>query len=169
MMDQEDSNQVPVIQETFKELTENVIKLLNEQERNLEPEDPYVTTRIPLTDLAVYSELIEALPSIEEDFFDTSLTEKECKETIHLCPRIISMNYHPPPMNESVSSAVKKADACLHGIQISLAQATRPIDHYVHRIIQENSQANSKDPHILFFNTMRVLLADIAETVTQDR
>ncbi|OMJ18714.1 hypothetical protein AYI70_g5195 [Smittium culicis] len=70
-------------------------------------------------------------------------------------------------MEISASSAVKKADACLHGIQIALAQTTRLIDYYVHRIIQHNQQANSEDPHILFSNTMRVLLADAAATVTQ--
>ncbi|OMJ13087.1 hypothetical protein AYI70_g8716 [Smittium culicis] len=79
------------------------------------------------------------------------------------------MNYHPPPLNESASSAVKKADACLYGIQIAFAQSTRPIDHYVQRIIQDNLQANSEDPHILFFNTMRVHLADIAASLTQGR
>ncbi|OMJ26867.1 hypothetical protein AYI69_g3720 [Smittium culicis] len=64
-----------------------VRKLFNEKERNPEPEDPYVTTKMPLTDLDVYSELIEALPSIEEEFFRTPLTEEERKEAIHSCPR----------------------------------------------------------------------------------
>ncbi|OMJ14141.1 hypothetical protein AYI70_g8063 [Smittium culicis] len=169
MMDQENTNQVPVIQETVKELTEMVIKLLNEKKRNPEPEDPYVATRVPFTDLAVYPELTEALPLIEEDFFRTPLTDEERKEVIHFCPRSSSMNYHPPPLNESASSAVKKADACLHGIEIALAQATRPIYHCVQRIIHDNLQANSEDPHILFFNTMRVHLADIAASLTQGR
>ncbi|OMJ07791.1 hypothetical protein AYI70_g7529 [Smittium culicis] len=154
-MDQDDTNQVPVSQETFNKLTEMFRKLLIEKERNPEPEDPDVTTRVPLTDLAVYSGLIEALPSIEEDFFDTPLTEKEWKETIHSCHR--------------TSSVVKKVDADPHGIQIALAQATRLIDYYVYRIIQDNPQANSEDTHIFFANTMRVLLADIAATVTQGR
>ncbi|OMJ10797.1 hypothetical protein AYI70_g10103 [Smittium culicis] len=168
-MDQDDTNQVPVSQETFNKLTKMVRKLLNEKERNPKPEDPDVSTRVPLTDLAVYSALIEAPPSIEEDFFCTPLTEEEMKEEIHSCHRSSSMNYHPPPLNESASSAVKKADACLHGIQIALAQTTRSIDYYVHRIIQQNQQANSEDPHILFSNTMRVLLADVAATVTEGR
>ncbi|OMJ19395.1 hypothetical protein AYI69_g6633, partial [Smittium culicis] len=73
MMDQEDTNRVSVTQDQVKELTEMFKELLREKERNAEPEDPYVTTRIPLTDLAVYPELIE------EDFFRTPLTEEERK------------------------------------------------------------------------------------------
>ncbi|OMJ09341.1 hypothetical protein AYI69_g10715, partial [Smittium culicis] len=103
MMDQEDTNRVSVSQDQVKELTEMVLELLREKERNAEPEDPYVTTRIPITDLAVYPELIEALPSIEEDFFRTPLTEEERKEAIHSCPRSDSMNYLPPPLNDSAS------------------------------------------------------------------
>ncbi|OMJ30032.1 hypothetical protein AYI69_g436 [Smittium culicis] len=168
-MDHQDINQIPMSQDQVKELTDMVKELLRDKERNAEPEDPYVTTRIPLTDLAVYPELIEALPSIEEDFFRTPLTEEERKEAIHSCTRSSSMNYQPPPLNDSASTAVKKADACLHGIQVALAQATRPIDYYVHRRIQENPQITEDDPHILFANTMRVLLSDIAATVTQGR
>ncbi|OMJ21183.1 hypothetical protein AYI69_g5932, partial [Smittium culicis] len=119
MMNQEDTNHVTVSQDQVKELTEMVKELLREKERNAEPEDPYVTTRIPLTDLIVYPELIE------EDFFRTPLTEEERKESIHSCHRSSSMNYLPPPLNDSASAAVKKADTTLHGIQVALAQATR--------------------------------------------
>ncbi|OMJ08394.1 hypothetical protein AYI69_g11079, partial [Smittium culicis] len=68
------------------------------------------------------------------------------------------MNYLPPPLNDSASAAVKKADTTLHGIQVALAQATRPIDYYVHRRIHDNPQVNEIDLHILFASTMRVLL-----------
>ncbi|OMJ28349.1 hypothetical protein AYI69_g2179 [Smittium culicis] len=145
MMDEEDINQVLVSQEQVKELTEMVRELLRERERNTEPEDPYVTKKTPLTNLTVYPELIEALPSIEEDFFRTPLTEIEKKEEIHSCPKSSSMNYLPPPLNDSISMAVKKAYTTLHGIQVALAQAT------------------------LFANTMRVLLADVASMITQER
>ncbi|PVU91644.1 hypothetical protein BB561_004279 [Smittium simulii] len=61
-MDQETLNHI-------KELTEKVNQLLRERGSQEEPEDPHVTTRIPVTDLTAYPELIEALLSIEEDFF----------------------------------------------------------------------------------------------------
>ncbi|OMJ13529.1 hypothetical protein AYI70_g8436, partial [Smittium culicis] len=42
-----------------------------------EPEDRFIVTRPPTTDLTVYPELVNALPSIEEDFFRIPLTEDE--------------------------------------------------------------------------------------------
>ncbi|OMJ28661.1 hypothetical protein AYI69_g1860 [Smittium culicis] len=77
MMDQKGINQVPISQYQAKVLTGMVKELLRETERNAEPEEPYVTTRIPLTDLAVYPELIEALAPIEEDFYRTPQAEEE--------------------------------------------------------------------------------------------
>ncbi|OMJ23569.1 hypothetical protein AYI69_g4923, partial [Smittium culicis] len=86
-MEQIAETQAPASQDQVKVLTELVQQLLREKERNQEPEDPYVTTRIPVTDLTAYPELTEALPSIEEDFFRSPLTEEERKIAIHSCPR----------------------------------------------------------------------------------
>ncbi|PVU91005.1 hypothetical protein BB561_004608 [Smittium simulii] len=160
-------------QETFnqiKELTDKVNQLLQERDFQEEPEDPYVTARIPVTDLAIYPELLEALPSIEEEFFRSPLTDEERKSAIYSCPKTSSMNYNLPPLNDSASSAVKKTDSALYGIQLALAQATRPIDFYVYRRIQDNSTLDiADDPEIMFASTMRALLSDIAATVTQTR
>ncbi|PWA01876.1 hypothetical protein BB558_001992 [Smittium angustum] len=154
----------------IRELTKKVDELLIERANARDPEeDQHITARIPITDLNVYPELIEALPSIEEDFFRTPMTEEEKKEAIFTCPRTSAMNYQPPPLNDSASSAVKKADSILYGIQVALAQATRPIDYYVHRRIQEDPKPTEDDPHIALATTMRILLSDIAATVTQDR
>ncbi|OMJ27375.1 hypothetical protein AYI69_g3189 [Smittium culicis] len=166
-MDQEGINQVTISQDQLKELTEIVRELLREKERNAKPEDPFVTTRIPLTDLAVYSELIEAILSIEEDFFHTPLTEEERKEEIHSFPKSSSMKYLSPPLKDSASTAVKKADTTLHGIQVALAQAARSIDYCVHRRVQDNPELTIDDQNIVFANTMRVLLFEIASMVTQ--
>ncbi|OMJ09043.1 hypothetical protein AYI69_g10842 [Smittium culicis] len=143
-MDQEGINQVTISQDQLKEMTEIVRELLREKERNAEPEDSFATTRIPLTDLAVYSELIEAILSIEEDFFHTPLTEEERKEEIHSFPKM------------------KKIDTTLHGIQVALAQATRSIDYCIHRRIQDNPGLTIDDQNIVFANTMRVLIFEIA-------
>ncbi|PVU87545.1 hypothetical protein BB561_006295, partial [Smittium simulii] len=97
----------------IKELTEKVNQLLRERGSQEEPEDPHVTTRIPVTDLTAYPELIEALPSIEEDFFRSPLTDEERKNALYSCPKNSSMNYIPPPLNDSASSAVKKTDSAL--------------------------------------------------------
>ncbi|PVU94202.1 hypothetical protein BB561_002755 [Smittium simulii] len=97
-MDQETLNHI-------KELTEKVNQLLRERGSQEETEDPHVTTRIPVTDLTAYPELIEALPSIEEDFFRSPLTDEERKNALYSCPKNSSMNYIPPPLNDSASSA----------------------------------------------------------------
>ncbi|PVU87049.1 hypothetical protein BB561_006474 [Smittium simulii] len=102
--------------------------------------------------------LTEALPSIKEDFFKLPLTEEEQKMAIHSCPKTSSMNYNPPPLNGSATSA------------LTLVQATRPIDYYVHRITQKNPGLNTaEDSATMFASTMRALLAYIAATVTQAR
>ncbi|OMJ15753.1 hypothetical protein AYI69_g8090, partial [Smittium culicis] len=96
-------SQIPVNQEQFNELTEMVKQLFRERQQKAEPDDPFISTRIPITNLAVCPELIEALPSIEDDFFRTPLSEEESREAIHSCPRSSSMIYQPPPLNDSAS------------------------------------------------------------------
>ncbi|OMJ19377.1 hypothetical protein AYI69_g6643 [Smittium culicis] len=169
-MEQIAETQAPASQDQVKVLTELVQQLLREKERNQEPEDPYFTTRIPVTDLKAYPELTEVLPSIEEDLLHSPLTEEKRKIAIHSCPRTSSMNYNPPPLNDSSSSAVKKADTALYGIQVALAQAKRSIDYFVHRRIQEKPGLDtSEDPEVMFSSTMRALLSDVTGTVTQAR
>ncbi|OMJ10597.1 hypothetical protein AYI69_g10180, partial [Smittium culicis] len=159
----------------IEELTEKVNQLLLARETVptpttvSEPEDQFITTRAPASELKLYPKLKDALPSIEEDFFRIQLTEEERKDAIYSCPKSIFMNYLPPLLNDSASAAVKKADSTLHGIQVALAQATRPLDYYVHRTIQDNPEITADDPRFLFADTMRVLLSDIAATVTQGR
>ncbi|OMJ19618.1 hypothetical protein AYI69_g6555, partial [Smittium culicis] len=104
-MNQKAINQISVNQEQFNELSEMFKQLLREIQHSAEPDDPFISTRIPITDLAVYPELNEALPSIEEDFYRTKLSEEEKKEAIHSCHRCSSMNYQPPPLNDSASAA----------------------------------------------------------------
>ncbi|OMJ23593.1 hypothetical protein AYI70_g2169 [Smittium culicis] len=80
------------------------------------------------------------------------------------------MNYNSPPLKESAPGAGKKAEFVLNGIQIALAQATRPIDYNFYRKIQDNSGLDtSEDTEIMFASTMRALLFDVAATVTQVR
>ncbi|PVU93759.1 hypothetical protein BB561_003059 [Smittium simulii] len=145
----------------IEELTEKVNQLLLARETVPapvtvpEPEDEFITTRAPASELKIYPMLKDALPSIEEDFFRIQLTEEERKNAIYSCIRSSFMNYLPPPLNDSASTAVRKADSTLHGIQVALAQATRPVDYYVHRIIQDNPGITSDDPRFLFADTMR--------------
>ncbi|OMJ11591.1 hypothetical protein AYI70_g9621 [Smittium culicis] len=68
-----------------KAVTDLAQQLLRERNNAPELEYPRVTTRIPVTDLTVYTELIEAPPSIEEDFFRSPLTKEERKISINSC------------------------------------------------------------------------------------
>ncbi|PVU92190.1 hypothetical protein BB561_003968 [Smittium simulii] len=152
-------------------------ELRNEEERRskimrprfFRKEDEFITTRAPASKLKIYPMLKDALHSIEEDFFRIQLTEEEQKDAIYSCSRSSFMNYLPLPLNDSALIAARKADSTLRGIQVALAQATRPVDYYVYRIIQDNPGITSDDPRFFFADTVRVLLSDIAATVTQGR
>ncbi|PVU92007.1 hypothetical protein BB561_004076 [Smittium simulii] len=109
-------------------------------------------------------------PSCNDSNPDNRHNSQERKNSLYSCPKTSSMNYNPPPLNDSASSAVKKTDYALYGIQLVLAQETRPIDYYAHRRIQDNSTLDTlEDPETMFASTMRALLLDIAATVTQAR
>ncbi|OMJ19666.1 hypothetical protein AYI69_g6531 [Smittium culicis] len=87
MTDHQDINQIPMSQDQVKELIDMIKELLRDKK--------------------LYPELIEELPSIEEAFFRTPLTEEERKKTIHSCTRNSLMNYQPPPLNDSTSTSPK--------------------------------------------------------------
>ncbi|OMJ28624.1 hypothetical protein AYI69_g1896 [Smittium culicis] len=115
-MEQLAETQVYTSQDQVRVLCKLVKQLLREIERKQDPENPYFSTRIPTTDLTAYPQLTEELPSIEEDFLRSPLTEEERKIAIHSCSRTSSMNLNPPPLINSASSTVKKADKALYVI-----------------------------------------------------
>ncbi|OMJ22499.1 hypothetical protein AYI70_g2841 [Smittium culicis] len=134
-------------QDRLKLLTDLVQQLQYERNSDPEPEDLHVTISVPVTDLTVYPELTEALPSIKEDLFRYPLTDEECKIAINSCPRTTLMKYNQPPLNYSASSVVKKADFVL---------------------IQETPVINiENDFKIIFASSMRSILSDIAVMMTQ--
>ncbi|OMJ20834.1 hypothetical protein AYI69_g6059 [Smittium culicis] len=112
-----------------------------------EPEDQFLVTRSPKPNLSVYSELVSTLPLIQEDFFRTPLTEDEQTDAIYSRPR-----------------SMKKIVTTLYGIQVALAQATRPDDDYVQHRIHETTEVTPDDTHIFFDSMVRVLYAAIIDT-----
>ncbi|OMJ16793.1 hypothetical protein AYI70_g6377, partial [Smittium culicis] len=133
-----------------------------------EPENPYVSTRIPITNFSVYPELTEEFSSIEKDLFRSQITEKKRKIKIYSYKKTSLMKYNPPPLNDSASRTVKKADADLYQILKDLAQENRPIDHYFYRRIQDSPRLDTSEySEVLFANTMRALQPELAATVTQ--
>ncbi|PVU97207.1 hypothetical protein BB561_000686 [Smittium simulii] len=74
---------------------------------------------------------------------------------INFCLKNSPMNYNPLLLNDTAIRVIKKTDSALYGIQLALVQATRPIDYYVHRRIQENLGLNTvEDPATMFASTI---------------
>ncbi|OMJ26866.1 hypothetical protein AYI69_g3719 [Smittium culicis] len=121
-----------------------------------------------MCDLQTYPRLIESLPSLEEDFLRAPLSEEEKREIIHSCPRTVGMKYSPPPLNDETPYGIKKMDTSYYNIQSFLAQATRPVDFYVHQLLQLD-EVPSDDPRIMFASTMSILLAEAGTMITQAR
>ncbi|OMJ17055.1 hypothetical protein AYI70_g6214 [Smittium culicis] len=79
------------------------------------------------------------------------------------------MNYIPPPLNDTASITVNKAESALYGIQLTFAQATRPVEYYVRRRIQESPGIDIREDHeALFSSTMKLLLSS-SKSVTTPR
>ncbi|OLY81836.1 hypothetical protein AYI68_g4057 [Smittium mucronatum] len=150
-MERETGAQASSSQEQIKALNKMLNQILREKKIIVDLEDPYFTTGIPVTDLTAYPELTKYLPSIEEDFFRSTLTEAERKIAKHSCPRTSSMNYIPPTLNDTALSTYKKAGSALYWIQLALAQ----------KALGKNIP---EDTNVLFSSTMRALLAEIATT-----
>ncbi|PVV02049.1 hypothetical protein BB560_003508, partial [Smittium megazygosporum] len=125
--------------------------------------------QVRYTGFATYPRLLEALPSIQEDFFRLPLTDAERREIIQTCPRTEGINYSPPSINEVATTTIKKADTALYNTQSFLAQATRPIDYFVHKILHEIESIGSDDSRIIFAATMRAILSGAATMLTQGR
>ncbi|OLY79140.1 hypothetical protein AYI68_g5525 [Smittium mucronatum] len=77
----------------LNELTELVRQLMREREPQTEEEDLFVTPRTSVTEISVYAKLSGALPSIEEDFFRTHLSDENHKDALYTCLKTGSMDY----------------------------------------------------------------------------
>ncbi|OMJ16060.1 hypothetical protein AYI69_g7976, partial [Smittium culicis] len=127
-----------------------------------------------MVEVESYPALIEAIPSMDENFFRSPLEDdvrKDVRKDISYgCPKFIPMNYQPPPLNDTAPPNAKKTDSTLYSIQQSLAQVTRPLDHYIHEQLRQRRQIepeNNQD--IVLVETMKNMLADLASTITQSR
>ncbi|OMJ14494.1 hypothetical protein AYI70_g7832 [Smittium culicis] len=133
-----------------------------------EVDENYVA-RPPIVDLKVPQGLIDIMPHIEEDFYKSIGCEEETKEVIQACLRSSTMDYSPPPLNENITSAAKKTDATLYGIQIALSQATRPLDNFVYRKYREDAECAKEDEGVALASAIRLILANIATNISQIR
>ncbi|PVU95737.1 hypothetical protein BB561_001651 [Smittium simulii] len=122
-----------------------------------------------MVEVESYPRLIEAIPSLESDFFRSPILEEEKKGIIYKCPKFLGMKYSRPPLNEAATSAVRKNDAALYGIQMALANLTRPINDYVHSKLKDLTTRIQGNEELEFAHTMRKLLSDVASSITQNR
>ncbi|OMJ16534.1 hypothetical protein AYI69_g7810 [Smittium culicis] len=137
--------------------------------KDVEMEDENYVVRLSIVNLNVPKGLIGLIPHIDEDFYKSIGSEEETKEMIQACPRSSTMNYSPPPLNERITSAAKKTNTTLYGIQIALAQANRPLENFVYRKYKEDSKTAKKDEGVALASAMRLILASIATNISQIR
>ncbi|OLY80912.1 hypothetical protein AYI68_g4986 [Smittium mucronatum] len=139
------------------QISERVNTLLKEKEQPSKTSDIHVISKLPVAELIVYPELLEDLPSINEDFYKKPLPEEERIEVIYSFPKTSAMKYSPPQLNETASASVKKIDATLYRIQAAIVKVNRLIDFFVHRRIQENPGMDEEEKVLVFEDTMRIL------------
>ncbi|OMJ17071.1 hypothetical protein AYI69_g7568, partial [Smittium culicis] len=99
--------------ETIATLTKKVEDLLVRHDANTVEDDgtdQYFSTRALARDLQTYPRLMEALPSIEVDFFRSPLFDEEKRDIVQSSPLTVDMIYTPPPINDTVTAPIKKLD-----------------------------------------------------------
>ncbi|OMH78868.1 hypothetical protein AX774_g7733, partial [Zancudomyces culisetae] len=128
----------------------------------------FVVPRPTPSDLVMYPKLQKALPTVEQDFFWTPLADVERKEFYAAIPRNSGMDYEPSEENIKLSGDNKRTDAMLYDIQYRLSAVTRPLDYFMHEAIRDGG-AVSAEKLAVFINSIRVLLADVASNITQQR
>ncbi|PVU92127.1 hypothetical protein BB561_004013 [Smittium simulii] len=70
-------------------------------------------------------------------------------------------------LNGAATPAAQTNDAALYGIQIVLANMTRPIDDYVHRKLKVPTTRIQGNEDLEFAHMMRELLSDVVTKITQ--
>ncbi|OMJ18508.1 hypothetical protein AYI69_g6984 [Smittium culicis] len=91
---------------------------------------------------------MEALPSIEVDFFRSPLSDEEKRDIVQSSPRTVDMVYTPPPINDYATAPIKKLDTAYYN---------------------DEPEAPTNDPRFLFTSTMRLLLSEACTLLTQAR
>ncbi|PVU86283.1 hypothetical protein BB561_006756, partial [Smittium simulii] len=98
--------------------------------------------------LEAYPELIEAIPSLEDDFYRSPFSEQEKRLILYSCPKNSAMKYTPPD------------DAMLVNLQAKVANMARPVDFMIHKCIQDG---------VTQIPVIRLMVSDLASHMTQLR
>ncbi|OMJ07759.1 hypothetical protein AYI69_g11334, partial [Smittium culicis] len=132
-------------------------------------DDQHISASISATVFNVYPELESLILSMYEDFYRTMLTDEEKKEAIYGFPKSSKVCYNPLPINEAASGSVNKSDAAFYAIQVALAHGARPIDYFIHMMLQSNPNLTLDDPAVDVLNTIRCIMGNAASMATQAR
>ncbi|PVU90629.1 hypothetical protein BB561_004800 [Smittium simulii] len=130
---------------------------------------PHISRNIPVTYLEVYPKLAEALPTIEENFFCSPLTDKEIKQAIFSCPKSSTIKCLLLSVNDTALATTKRADDVLYNLHATLDNITRPIDLFVHQKLLNNPEILPEDDNIVFAHTIKKFLSDLAITISHLR
>lgn len=105
-------------------------------------------------------------PRVSRDFFRSPLPELERRRFLAECPRNLAREYNAPTLNAvQMGSTYKRLDSQLADIQFRLSGITRPLDLFLHEVIQHGSV--SCQDAVEFVNVIHGLLADTASHITQ--
>ncbi|KAI8575727.1 hypothetical protein K450DRAFT_260183 [Umbelopsis ramanniana AG] len=131
-------------------------------------DDECIQARLPDTEFTPYAKFLEALPSMQKDFFRSPLPDMDRRRFLADCPRNLLRNYQPPPVNSvNMGSLSRKFDTQMADVQYRLSGLTRPLDYFLHRALQQVS--TPQDDIIDFVNAMHELIMDTASQITQTR
>ncbi|PVU93122.1 hypothetical protein BB561_003461 [Smittium simulii] len=120
--------------------------------------DPFIKTRMIMTKLEAYPELLQTITAMQKKNFCSPMTEKERKDIIYSCSKVTGLNYTFPQLNDIASNTVKKLGSQLYVIQLNLAKMTRPIDYFVYSRMKNNPGAKPESDDVLeFIEIMRKL------------
>ncbi|PVU89791.1 hypothetical protein BB561_005155 [Smittium simulii] len=137
--------------------------------QNIECDNPHKRVRALMVEVESYPRLIETISSLETNFFRSPIPEKKRKEIIYECSKFLRMKYTPHPLNKAATPAVCTNNAALYGIQMALANMTKPIDDYVHKKLKDPAIRIKGNADLEFAHLMRELLFDVTSNITQAR
>lgn len=103
-------------------------------------QDLFVMERSPEMEFTTYPESHQALPGFQQDFFRSLLPEVERRRFLADCPRNVDWNYIPPLVNTiNLDQSANRYNSQLSDIQFRLSGITRPLESFLHRILQTGS------------------------------
>ncbi|KAG0222195.1 hypothetical protein BGW42_006806, partial [Actinomortierella wolfii] len=176
-----DNDAITLLQQQMAKLQAQMDRMANKQLSDEDDSDPhispYITTRI-FTASDREAEFFPALaPSEPASFYNESSDEEELQERLRRFPKNSAMDYEPPTAPaitlKKFTQEERNQDNNYRSLQRRLAQGTRPIDDFLHKIWLLHEDGDS-DPRLLkasanFALLMRQQYASLASQINRLR